>query len=93
LNEDHDGTGAGDLNDIKLGQIRKPAVVVWLFDSKNLPAVGPANYVHTNLHSGGAQFTFLDGHAQRFRKAEYWDSATKKGRTNNPSIVWCGMCN
>ena len=93
LNEEHDLTGDSDVDNIKLTQIRNPAVVVWLFDSKNLPAVGPANFVHTNLHSGGAQFTFLDGHAQRFRKAEYWDAATNKGRTNNPAIVWCGVCN
>ena len=92
LNEEHDGTGGSELNRIKLGQIRNAATVVWLFDSKNLPAVGPANFVHTNLHSGGAQFTFLDGHSQRFRKSEYWDSATNKGRTNNPAIVWCGVC-
>ena len=88
LNEDHDGTGANDLARIKLSQIRNPTSVVWLFDSKNIPGIGPANFVHTNLHSGGAQFTFLDGHATRFNSREYWDYSTKKGRTNNPSIVW-----
>lgn len=93
LNEEHDGTGASDVDNLKLSQIRNPTVTVWLFDSKNLPAVGPANFVHTNLHSGGAQFVFLDGHARRFAKAEYWDSTTNKGRTNNPAIVWCGICN
>jgi prepilin-type processing-associated H-X9-DG protein len=59
-----------------------------LFDSKNLPAVGTPNYVHTNLHSGGANFTFLDGRAARFHNREYWDHASNKGRTNNPAIVW-----
>jgi len=93
LNEEHDGTGTEDRTRNKLSQFRNPVAVVWLFDSKNIPGVGSPNFVHTNLHGGGAQFTFLDGHAQRFRKAEYWDSATNKGRTNNPAIVWCGICN
>jgi prepilin-type processing-associated H-X9-DG protein len=47
-----------------------------------------SSYVHTNLHSAGAQFLFLDGHARRFRNADYWDFMEQKGRTNNPSIVW-----
>jgi prepilin-type N-terminal cleavage/methylation domain-containing protein/prepilin-type processing-associated H-X9-DG protein len=93
LNEEHDGTGAEDRTKTRLSLIRNPAAVVWLFDSKNIPGVGPANFVHTNLHSGGAQLSFLDGHARRFRRVEYWDPATNKGRTNNPAIVWCGICN
>src|SRR5262249_19611358 len=46
LNEDHDGTGESDHR-VKLSSIRNPPVVVWLFDSKNIPGVGPANFVHT----------------------------------------------
>jgi prepilin-type N-terminal cleavage/methylation domain-containing protein/prepilin-type processing-associated H-X9-DG protein len=92
LNEEHDGTGAFDLDKAYMSQIRNPATVVWLFDSKNLPALGGADFVHTNLHGQGAQLLFLDGHARRFRNTEYWNFATKKGRTNNPSIVWCGIC-
>ena len=87
LNEEHDGTGAFD-HPVKLCAIPRPAAVVWLFDSKNIPGVGPANFVHTNLHSRGAQFTFLDGHARRFQNAEYWDFRLNKGRTNNPDLVW-----
>jgi len=93
LNEEHDGTGADDLSRMKLGSIRNPARVVWLFDSKNAPGVGPANFVHTNLHSGGAQFSFLDGHAQRYRNTAYWDFGANRGRTNNPEIVWSGLGN
>ena len=92
LNEEHDGTGTDDLTKVKLGQIRNPTSVVWLFDSKNIPGVGSANFVHTNLHSGGAQFTFLDGHARQFKYSEYRDRASGSPRTNNPSIVWCGIC-
>lgn len=81
--------GTGDANrPVKISSLKNHSAIVWLFDSKNLPAVGTPNYVHTNLHSGGAQFTFLDGHSARFRKPEYWDSAANRGRTNNPSIVW-----
>lgn len=92
LNEEHDGTGPADLAKAKMCQIWKPSAVVWLFDSKNLPAVGGPDFVHTNLHGQGAQFVFLDGHAQRFRNTEYWNFAINKGQTNNPSIKWCGIC-
>lgn len=79
----------GDENrPVKISSLRQHSALVYLFDSKNLPAVGTPNYVHTNLHSGGAQFTFLDGHSARFNSKEYWDYAAKKGRTNNTSIVW-----
>ena len=87
LNENVNGTGANNLP-VRLASIRNSSATVWLFDSKNLPAIGPANFVHTNLHTRGAQFTFLDGHAARFRSAEYWDFAINKGRTNNPDLVW-----
>lgn len=93
LNEEHDGTGGSDLPKVKTTQISRPANVVWLFDSKNIPGIGPANFVHTNLHSAGAQFTFLDGHAARFGNRDYWDFTINKGRTNNPSLTWCGICN
>ena len=40
LNEDVNGTGANN-KPRKLTSIPRSAAVVWLFDSKNLPAVGP----------------------------------------------------
>ena len=73
---------------MRLASVRNPSCVVYLFDSKNLPAVGEANFVHTNLHSRGAQFVFLDGHVARFRNTEYWNFTTGKGITNNPELVW-----
>jgi len=88
LNELIDGSGTVD-HPMMLGSIRRPSCVVYLFDSKNLPAVGEANFVHTNLHNKGAQFVFLDGHVARFRNTEYWNFATGKGITNNPELVWC----
>ena len=86
LNEHVNGTGSG--NQIKLSSIREPLRVVWLFDNGKLAAVAQQNNVHTNLHNRGAQFTFLDGHAARFRNKEYWDFAKNAGRTNNPSLLW-----
>jgi prepilin-type N-terminal cleavage/methylation domain-containing protein/prepilin-type processing-associated H-X9-DG protein len=91
LNDGFDGIGTPpggtDHADIKLAAIPfPPTVVVWLFDSKNLPAWGPENYVHTNLHNHGANFVFLDGHAKQFRFSEYWDG--NGARTNNPELVW-----
>lgn len=92
LNGYLDGSGAED-RPIKLFSIANPAPAVYLFDSKNLPAVAsgssrPWNFVHTNLHNRGAQFVFLDAHAARFSNAEYWDAAANRGRTNNPALVW-----
>ena len=86
LNEDVNGTGANNLP-VRLAAISKPSAVVWLFDSKNLPAVGPGSYAHTNLHSRGAHFLFLDGHVQRFPVTAYRDSSSGV-ITNNPELVW-----
>ena len=87
LNDHVNGTGTNSLR-TRMGCIPKPSATVWLFDSKNLPAVGTWSYVHTNLHNKGAQFVFLDGHAARFRNFEYWNSTAGKGITNNPELVW-----
>lgn len=87
LNEHVNGTGAEGAT-VRLSHVPGVSTVVWLFDSKNLPAVGYWGYVHTNLHGGGAQFLFLDGHATRFRNAEYWDYERDKGRTNASGLVW-----
>lgn len=87
LNEEHDGTGE-ENHPVKLSTLPRPVRIVWLFDSKNIPGVGPPNFVHTNLHNYGANISFLDGHARRFRAVEYWDFATGKGRTNNPELIW-----
>ena len=88
LNDGFDGIGANDHTDIKLTAIPcSPTRVVWLFDSKNLPAWGPESYVHTTLHDNGANFVFLDGHAKRFSVSAYRDSAGNV-ITNNPELVW-----
>jgi len=87
LNENVNGTGANN-RPRKLSTVPKPSAVVWLFDTKNLPAVGYWNFVHTNLHGRGAQFTFLDGHSRRHGLADYWDAAAKAWRTNNLDLTW-----
>ena len=87
LNEHVNGTGPANRA-VKLSSIDKPALVPWLFDSKNLPAVGYWSFVNTNLHGPGAQLLFLDGHARWFRNDAYWDFAADKGRTNNPALLW-----
>lgn len=87
LNEHVDDTGAED-RPVRLGSIQCPAQVVWLFDNGKRAAVAQQNNAHSNLHSGGAQFLFLDGHVRRFRNMAYWDFTLNKGRTNNPEIVW-----
>jgi prepilin-type processing-associated H-X9-DG protein len=88
LNDCVNGTGAKNNPRMKITAVFNPSSVVWLFDSKNLPAVGYENFVHTNLHSRGAQFVFLDGHVRRFGNTAYWDFAADRGITNNPELVW-----
>jgi len=85
LNEHVNGLGSD--NQIRLTSIRQPTVTVWLFDNGGLAPVAQENNVHTNLHSGGAQFVFLDGHVARFKNTVYWDFLTGKGITNNPDLV------
>jgi prepilin-type processing-associated H-X9-DG protein/prepilin-type N-terminal cleavage/methylation domain-containing protein len=87
LNGHVNGTGE-EAAPVRLGSLDTPSALVWLFDSKNLPAVGYWGYVHTNLHGGGAQFLFVDGHARRYRSEAYWDEAVGKGRTNNLELRW-----
>jgi prepilin-type N-terminal cleavage/methylation domain-containing protein len=86
LNKNINGTGTG--NQVKLCTIREPAKTVLLFDNGGLAGVAQQNNVHTNLHHRGAQFTFLDGHAVRFKNTEYWDFRTDRGRTDNPNLIW-----
>jgi prepilin-type processing-associated H-X9-DG protein len=87
LNQHIDGTGTND-HPTTVGSIRRPAQAIYLFDNGKRAAVAQQNNVHTNLHSGGAQFVFVDGHASRFRNLDYWDFGNDRGRTNNPSLVW-----
>lgn len=86
LNEHVNGSGSG--NQIKLGSLPQPALTVWLFDNGKLAGVASANNAHTNVHSQGANFLELDGHAQRFPVLTYWDFKLKKAITNHPSLRW-----
>jgi prepilin-type N-terminal cleavage/methylation domain-containing protein/prepilin-type processing-associated H-X9-DG protein len=86
LNRNVNGTGTG--NQIRLVSIPHPSLTVWLFDNGGIAAVAQWNNVHSNLHSHGAQFVFLDGHAAWFKNKEYWNFKTNKGLTNNPKLAW-----
>jgi prepilin-type N-terminal cleavage/methylation domain-containing protein len=86
LNEHVNAAGAG--NQVRLTALSQPTRTVWLFDNGKPAAVAQQNNVHTNLHSQGAHFTLLDGHAARFRNRDYWDFAANTGRTNNPNLIW-----
>jgi prepilin-type processing-associated H-X9-DG protein/prepilin-type N-terminal cleavage/methylation domain-containing protein len=87
LNDHVDGTGAED-RPVRMGSIPRPAQVVWMFDNGKRAAVAQQNNVHTNLHGGGANFSFVDGHVSRLRNFEYWDFKSNQGRTNNSQVVW-----
>lgn len=87
LNENINGTGE-ENRPVRLSSLARPAALVWLFDSKNLPAVGSRNFTHTNLHEGGAQFLFLDGHTARLHHRLYWDTARNRALTNDAALAW-----
>jgi prepilin-type N-terminal cleavage/methylation domain-containing protein/prepilin-type processing-associated H-X9-DG protein len=87
LNEYVNGTGANNYP-IRLVSIGQPDAVIWLFDSKNQPALGGWTFVHHDLHKHGAQFVFLDGHAAWFKSSAYWDAKHNKCITNNPKLIW-----
>jgi prepilin-type N-terminal cleavage/methylation domain-containing protein/prepilin-type processing-associated H-X9-DG protein len=87
LNDHLDGTGEEDRT-TRLSTFQHSTSVIYLFDSKNLPAVGGASFVHTNLHGHGAQFLFLDSHTARFKNTDYWDFRGRRAITNNPNLVW-----
>jgi prepilin-type N-terminal cleavage/methylation domain-containing protein/prepilin-type processing-associated H-X9-DG protein len=86
LNSHVNASGAG--NQIKLAGLRQPTATVWLFDNGKLAGVAQQNNVHSNLHSAGANFTFLDGHSARFRNKDYWNFSNNTGLTNNPNLIW-----
>jgi prepilin-type N-terminal cleavage/methylation domain-containing protein/prepilin-type processing-associated H-X9-DG protein len=87
LNEHINGTDENN-RPVRLSALNQPSALVWLFDSKNLPAVGFWNYVHTNIHGAGAQFVFLDGHAARFRSSSYWNLVAGRPSTNCADLRW-----
>jgi prepilin-type N-terminal cleavage/methylation domain-containing protein/prepilin-type processing-associated H-X9-DG protein len=84
-NQNVNGTGREACR--TLYSIPRPHSTVYLFDNRNLTAVGGWTAVHTNLHNRGAQFLFLDGHVARFSSAAYRDAAGR-AITNNPDLVW-----
>jgi prepilin-type N-terminal cleavage/methylation domain-containing protein/prepilin-type processing-associated H-X9-DG protein len=87
LNQYVNGTGSNN-QPTKISSLMGPSSLVWLFDTKNLPAVGYWSYVHTNVHHGGAQFLYIDGHVVGWRSQEFWLVPENKARTNNPAIRW-----
>jgi prepilin-type N-terminal cleavage/methylation domain-containing protein/prepilin-type processing-associated H-X9-DG protein len=86
LNKNVNGSGVG--NQVRLCTIREPLRVVWLFDNGGTAGVAQQNNVHTNLHNHGANISFLDGHARRFKNTEYWDFKSNKGLLDNPNLIW-----
>lgn len=80
--------GSGSGNQVKLSALPAPHSLVWLFDNGKRAAVAKQNNVHTNLHSNGANFLFLDGHARRFPNHIYWNFAANRGKTNALDLRW-----
>ena len=87
LNVGFNGVDANNHDTIKLSAIpAAPVAIVWLFDNGQKSALGDGGSV-ADIHNNGANFCFLDGHAKRFKKSEYWNG-TPVGITNNPELVW-----
>jgi prepilin-type N-terminal cleavage/methylation domain-containing protein/prepilin-type processing-associated H-X9-DG protein len=81
--------GTGDSSEQRAAStVEEPAKTIWMFDNGKLAAVaGPGN-VHTNLHSRGANFLFLDGAARRLPAGDYWNFARRQAHPNPPGLVW-----
>jgi prepilin-type N-terminal cleavage/methylation domain-containing protein len=61
----HNGLGIPD--NMPLSSILKQSNLVWMFDNQYVgSAFGPSSSAYTNLHNGGWQCVFIDGHADRF---------------------------
>jgi prepilin-type N-terminal cleavage/methylation domain-containing protein/prepilin-type processing-associated H-X9-DG protein len=86
LNENVNGQGTG--RQIRLGNVPDPALTVWMFDNGRLAAVASLNNPHTNLHSGGCHFLFLDGHVTRWPARVFWDFKLDRGRPDVPGLMW-----
>lgn len=80
--------GAGSSQQARLGSIRGPEQVPWLFDNGRLSPVGNWDWVHTNVHNAGAHILFLNGRVQWLPKPAYWNSKLNRGRTDNPELLW-----
>ncbi len=87
LNQHVNDTGAAN-RPVTTDSIKQPTRTVWLFDNGKRAAVAQQNNVSVSVHQRGAQFLFLDGHAARFRAADYWDARADRGRTDHPEILW-----
>ena len=87
LNEHLDDIGSKD-RPVKITALRPPSSLVWLFDNGKKAARAQQNNVHTNVHSKGANISFVDGHVSWHRSSTYWDFQRDKGLTNNPEMVW-----
>ncbi len=89
LNRRVNGSGA-EAHPLRLGAVVEPVRTVWLFDNGKKAAVAVAGNVHTNLHRGGANILFLDGHAARVPTAAYWDAERHRPRMDRPELRWDG---
>jgi prepilin-type processing-associated H-X9-DG protein len=87
LNQHVNDTGP-ESRAVSVDSIRDPAHTVWLFDNGRRAAVAQQNNVALDTHRAAAQFLFLDGHVARLPRAAYWDEAGRRGRTDNPELIW-----
>jgi len=87
LNQYLDGSGDSDAP-TRLGSIESPSRMVWMFDSKNLPAVGRWTFAHTNLHGKGTQIAFLDGHVRQISNVSGKTFDSKTGISTDGEVRW-----
>lgn len=86
LNQHINGSGSG--NQVKLDALPDLDQLIWLFDNGKQAAVAQHNNVHTNVHSAGANISFLDGHIEHRSSADYWDYPMNRGRTDVKGLRW-----
>lgn len=94
LNANVDGTGAGDLQTLRLTSIKVPVKTVWICDAKkNQPLIEPVrsdrNVLFRDLHNKkGQNFSFLDGHASFEPASKFLDDRSGLVNTNDPNMIW-----
>jgi len=59
-----------------------------MFDNGGLAAVGGWNQAHTNLHSNGSNFLFLDASVDHRKNFDYWNFEDRKAKVCPRGIQW-----
>jgi len=86
LNRGVNGSGVGNRQ--HLSSLTYPSMTVWMFDNGGRAAVAGVNNADPDIHDGGGNFLFLDGHVEKVPGEEYWDFTRDRGHTDSSDLLW-----